>query len=111
MFVVMYQVWRDTDHGAREPVTIWRPRPPKGYVSVGNVVVPDYYEPDQGVVSCVRLDCVTRAPLKQSPVWKESTGGASGQCSLWRVDNDARTFLARRDHQAPLPQLAYAVIN
>lgn len=104
-------VWRDADQNTREPVTIWKPRPPVGYVALGCVVVPDYYEPDVGAVSCVRQDCVAQAPLQQTPITKHTTGAALYQCSLWKVQNNASTFLARRDHQPPLPSLAYAVIN
>lgn len=105
------QVWRDADQSAREPVTIWKPRPPLGYVALGCVVVPDFYEPDVGVVRCVRQDCVAQAPLEQSPINKYATGAALYQCSLWKVQNNESTFLARRDHQPPSPSLAYTVTN
>lgn len=102
-------VWRDAEHSAREPITIWRPRPPLGYVALGCVIVPDYYEPDLGVVSCVRQDCVSQAPLKQESISKYTTRSALWQCSLWRVQNNSSTFLAQRDQQPPPPRLAYTV--
>ena len=105
-----FQVWRDGNQSAGEPLTIWKPRPPLGYVALGCVVVPDYYEPDPGVVRCVRQDCVAQATLQQAPIAKHTSGAALWQCSLWGVQNDASTFLARRDHQAPPPNLAYTVI-
>ncbi|KAL3679175.1 hypothetical protein R1sor_022131 [Riccia sorocarpa] len=103
-------VWRDTESGAREPVTIWRPRAPAGYIAIGCVVVPDYFEPDREVLRCVRKDCVGNVPLGQVPLWRDYNGSALWHCSLWQVQNDARTFLARRDHQPPPPNLAYTVL-
>jgi hypothetical protein len=102
------QVWRDA---TQEPVTIWRPRAPQGYVALGCVVVPDYYEPDQGTLSCVRQDCVAQAPLQQAPISKHATGSEPWQCTLWRVHNNASTFLALRDHRPPPPHLAYKVVQ
>ncbi|KAG0568137.1 hypothetical protein KC19_7G189300 [Ceratodon purpureus] len=104
-------VWRDAEQSAKEPVTIWRPRAPQGYVALGCVIVPDYSEPVQGIVSCVRQDCVAQAPLQQAPISKHSTGSALWQCSLWRVQNNASTFLAQRDHRPPPPHLAYRVVH
>ncbi|KAL2613699.1 hypothetical protein R1flu_025391 [Riccia fluitans] len=103
-------VWRDTESGAREPVTIWRPRAPTGYTVIGCVVVPDYCEPDREVLRCVRKDCVGNVPLGQVPLWRDYNGSALWHCSLWQVQNDAHTFLARRDHQPPPPNLAYTVL-
>ncbi len=107
--ILIEQVWRDTESGARDPVTIWRPRPQQRYVAIGCVVVPEYYEPDRSVVSCVHEDFVENVPLGQVPLWRDYTSTALWPCSLWRVQNDAGTFLARRDHQAPSPHLSYTV--
>lgn len=109
VFLLVLQIWRDTDSGAQEPVTIWRPRAPSGYVALGCVAVPDYYEPDRSIVRCVRQECTTPARLGEEPTWRDHKGAALWQCSLWQVDNQARTFLARRDHQRPNEEAALAV--
>ncbi|CAI7855451.1 unnamed protein product, partial [Closterium sp. NIES-53] len=102
-------VWRDTDSGARTPVTIWVPRAPEGYVAVGCVAVPDYYEPDRSAVACVAAGAVGAAELGRLPIWRDRKGAALWKCSLWQVHNAARTFLARRDHESPPPGMAFDV--
>lgn len=104
------QVWRDTESRAREPVTIWKPRPPAGYVAIGSVVVPDYCEPEREVIRCVRRDRAGNVALGQVPLWRDYKGAAIWHCSLWQVQNEAHTFLAKRDHQPPPPNLAYTVL-
>lgn len=103
------QVWRDTDSGARTPVTIWMPRAPPGYVTLGCVAVPDYYEPDKSVTRCVRRDRAAPADLGRLSIWRDRKGAALWKCSLWQVHNAARTFLARRDHESPDKALAFDV--
>ncbi|CAI6011354.1 unnamed protein product [Closterium sp. NIES-65] len=102
-------VWRDTDSGACTPVTIWAPRAPEGYVAVGCVAVPDYYEPDRSAVACVAAGAVGAAELGRLPIWRDRKGAALWKCSLWQVHNAARTFLARRDHESPPPGMAFDV--
>eukprot|EP00271_Cylindrocystis_brebissonii_P008358 TRINITY_DN2254_c0_g1_i1.p1 TRINITY_DN2254_c0_g1~~TRINITY_DN2254_c0_g1_i1.p1 ORF type:complete len:1958 (-),score=356.45 TRINITY_DN2254_c0_g1_i1:258-5252(-) len=102
-------VWRDTDSGAKTPVTIWMPRAPPGYLALGCVAVADYYEPEaRGVVSCVRRDCCGPAPLGRI-IWQDRKSAALWRCSLWAVLNNAHTFLARRDHSSPDPSQAFTV--
>ncbi|GJP54206.1 hypothetical protein CLOM_g13301 [Closterium sp. NIES-68] len=103
-------VWRDTDSGARTPVTIWAPRAPEGYVAVGCVAVPDYYEPDRSAVACVAVGAVRAAELGRLPIWRDRKGAALWKCSLWQVHNAARSFLARRDHESPPAGMAVDVL-
>eukprot|EP00897_Mesotaenium_endlicherianum_P008373 jgi/Mesen1/7564/ME000392S06833 len=103
-------IWRDTDSGAKTPVTIWMPRAPPGFVALGCVAVSDYYEPDRLVVRCVHKDCVAPADISKQPTWRDRKGAALWKCSMWQVLNDARTFLARRDHDQPPTTLAFGVV-
>lgn len=111
LFGALLQIWRDTDSGAREPVTIWRPRAPAGYLALGCVAVPDYYEPDRSIIRCIQQEFTIPGKLGEEPIWRDHKGAALWQCSLWQVDNQARTFLARRDHQRPNEDGALAVCN
>lgn len=102
-------VWRSTDSGTRDPLTIWTPRAPPGYVAIGCVIVPDYYEPDPGVVYCVRKDCVKNVDFEKQPLLRDHRDADLWKCSLWRVQNDAHTFVACRDHQPPSQSIAFSV--
>lgn len=103
-------VWRSTD-GARDPLTIWKPRAPPGYVAIGCVVVPDYYEPDPSVVYCVRKDCVKNVGFEKQPLLRDHRDEDLWECSLWQVQNDAHTFIACRDHQPPSQSIAFSVLT
>jgi hypothetical protein len=35
------------------------------------------------------------------PTWRDAGRTGAWRCSLWQVDNDAATFLARRGHERP----------
>ncbi|GJY00501.1 hypothetical protein Tco_0357519, partial [Tanacetum coccineum] len=39
-------VWRNCADNYTTPVSIWRPRPPQGYVSAGCVAMSSFTEPD-----------------------------------------------------------------
>eukprot|EP01018_Ginkgo_biloba_P025446 Gb_15429 [translate_table: standard] len=103
-------VWRGTESGTRDPLTIWSPRAPPGYVTVGCVVVPDYYEPDPCVAYCVRKECVKNVDFVKQPLLRDCRDAALWECSLWQVQNDAHTFIARRDHQTPPQNIAFSVL-
>lgn len=105
------QVWRSTDSGARDPLTIWKPRAPPGYVAIGCVIVPDYYEPDTSVVYCVQKDCVKNVDFEKQPLLRDHRDADLWECTLWQVQNDAHTFIACRDHQPPSQSIAFSVLT
>ncbi|XP_059076567.1 uncharacterized protein LOC131042467 isoform X2 [Cryptomeria japonica] len=104
-------IWRNTDSGTRDTLAIWIPHPPPGYVAIGCVVIPDYYEPDPCLAYCVREDCVKNVDFEKQPLLRDHRDGDLWECSIWRVQNDAHTFIARRDHQAPSQNIAYSVLT
>ena len=62
--------------GGYRPVSIWRPRPPPGYVSLGDVAQTGY-EPPRTPVACYRAaDPALAAPLAFQLLWRE--GGSGG---------------------------------
>ncbi|KAH9312829.1 hypothetical protein KI387_027864 [Taxus chinensis] len=60
-------IWRNTESGTKDTLSIWIPRAPTGYVAIGCVVVPDYYEPDPCIAYCVREDCVKKVDFEKQP--------------------------------------------
>ncbi|XP_024542530.1 uncharacterized protein LOC9648284 isoform X1 [Selaginella moellendorffii] len=103
------QVWREQ---GPSPLTIWRPRAPPGYVSVGCVAVADFYEPEVEVVFCVLSKHTTQAVyVEPALVRSPSPGGAAFlTCRFWRVANEARTFVVPRDDGQPPSSLACMVV-
>jgi hypothetical protein len=108
---VGYQlVWRDAGSGAAERVTLWQPVPPPGFAAIGCVAVPGAAEPERSVVRCVSMARVYASEVFGEATWRD--GGAAGawRCSIWQVDNDAGTFLARRAHSPPPAGLALGAL-
>eukprot|EP00898_Chlorokybus_atmophyticus_P001275 jgi/Chlat1/2148/Chrsp17S02730 len=100
-------IWRDNGLGCDEPVTIWEPVPPAGYVAIGCVAVGAYERPSRDVVWCIRSDKTYRSALFNSPIWRDHGNTAIWRVSLWPVDGEPQAFLAVRSHAKPPDDKAY----
>ncbi|EFJ34968.1 hypothetical protein SELMODRAFT_81414, partial [Selaginella moellendorffii] len=86
-------VWRNWKDGY-EPVTIWKPRAPAGYESLGYVASPAYVEPAADVVWCARTDAVEAAAFLEQALWHAKQ---PWHCYIYQVHNDALTFFVSRE--------------
>ncbi len=59
-------VWRAV---TTNPVVIWKPQPPEGYVALGCLVSSVLSYPEADAVLCVRADRVGRASMASTAVW------------------------------------------
>ena len=86
--------------GGENPIVVWRPVPPPGYVALGCVVTRTTAPPPPNAVVCLRADLTARADAPPLPIW-ESTGAEAklgpGQCSCWRLDDRTGAFWAEPD--------------
>ncbi|CAI9119065.1 OLC1v1020728C1 [Oldenlandia corymbosa var. corymbosa] len=89
----------------------WYPIAPPGYVSLGCVVTQYDVAPSLESFCCPRLDLVSQTNILEIPVTKYSSSKASQCWSIWKVENQACTFLARSDLKKPSPRLAFAVAD
>ncbi|KAJ1696999.1 hypothetical protein LUZ63_005511 [Rhynchospora breviuscula] len=87
----------------------WYPVPPPGYTSVGCVVTRSNDEPRKDSVCCPRIDLVSQTNVSAEPISRSSSSKGSNCWSIWRVENQASTFLARPDHKKPSAKLAYSI--
>mmetsp|Transcript_4469 Transcript_4469/g.14531 ORF Transcript_4469/g.14531 Transcript_4469/m.14531 type:complete len:1006 (+) Transcript_4469:2267-5284(+) len=108
-------IWRDTS-GA-QPVSIWAPAPPPpreghaGYAAIGCVAVSGSDEPDPSCVRCIAKPSTFQVTLFDAPCYLGRAGDRSAwKVGLWQVDNDAGTFVARRDHTRPPDSWALAAL-
>ncbi|KAI4344734.1 hypothetical protein L6164_011925 [Bauhinia variegata] len=92
-----------------EEVFLWYPIAPPGYVSLGCVVSKTDEAPRADFFCCPRMDLVSQANIHEVPV-SRSSSSRSPQCwSIWKVENQACTFLARSDLEKPSSRLAYTI--
>lgn len=87
----------------------WYPIAPPGYASMGCIVTRVDEMPKLNMVSCPRLDLVNQANIPEMPISKFSSSKPSQCWSIWKVDNQACTFLARSDLKNPSSRLGFTI--
>ncbi|PRQ39555.1 putative vacuolar protein sorting-associated protein [Rosa chinensis] len=87
----------------------WYPIAPPGYASLGCIVSRIDEPPGVNSFCCPRMDLVNQANILEVPISRSSASKGSQCWSIWRVENQACTFLARGDLKKPSSRLAYAI--
>lgn len=95
-FVLVWRNWRD---GSGSPISIWMPKAPNGYVSLGCVVCADFEKPDLDVVWCVHSDMTEETTLEDNPIWK-APSEAPWHCFVYPVISEVKTFVALREEKS-----------
>ncbi|XP_075505709.1 uncharacterized protein LOC142542773 isoform X1 [Primulina tabacum] len=88
-------VWRNCLDDYKSPVSIWLPRAPEGYISLGCVAVPNFIEPELDLVYCISEHLVEETAFEEQKVWSapESYPWA---CHIYQSCSDALPFVALR---------------
>ncbi|KAF7837667.1 putative vacuolar protein sorting-associated protein 13A isoform A [Senna tora] len=92
-----------------EEVFLWYPTAPPGYVSLGCVVSKTDEAPRADLFCCPRMDLVSQANIHEVPLSRSSSSREPQCWSIWKVENQASTFLARSDLKKPSSRLAYII--
>lgn len=87
----------------------WYPIAPPGYASLGCIVSRTAEAPSLDSFCCPRIDLVSQANISEVPISRCSTSKGSPCWSIWKVENQAGTFLARSDLKKPSNRLAYGI--
>ncbi|GMH18990.1 hypothetical protein Nepgr_020831 [Nepenthes gracilis] len=85
----------------------WYPIAPPGYASVGCIVTRTDEPPRIDAFCCPRMDVVNPTNILEVPISRSSNSKACW--SIWKVENQACTFLARSDLEMPSSRLAYSI--
>ncbi|XP_012842600.1 PREDICTED: uncharacterized protein LOC105962815 isoform X1 [Erythranthe guttata] len=102
------QVARIGKKGTDE-VFFWYPIAPPGYASLGCMVTQHDEAPCLESICCPRMDLVSQANIAEMPISRSSSSKASNCWSIWKVENQACTFLARSDLKKPSSILSFAI--
>ncbi|MDT0447779.1 Vps62-related protein [Streptomyces hesseae] len=84
-------IWRDTGSGGKYGCAVWRPIPPTGYVSLGDVVTAGD-PPPAAVVACVRKTVVDgRSYVREAEIGKsiwsdQGSGTTFGDVEVWKIE-------------------------
>ncbi|XP_019431159.1 PREDICTED: uncharacterized protein LOC109338390 isoform X1 [Lupinus angustifolius] len=92
-----------------DEIFFWYPIAPPGYVSLGCVVTRTDEAPRADLLCCPRMDLVSQANIHEVPLSRSSSSRAPQCWSIWKVENQACTFLARSDLKKPSSRLAYII--
>lgn len=94
-----------------DDVFFWYPTAPPGYASLGCVVSRTDEAPQVDSFCCPRMDLVNQANILEVPISRSSSSKASQCWSIWKIENQAFTFLARSDLKKPSSRLAYTIAD
>ncbi|KAL2257783.1 hypothetical protein VTK26DRAFT_9178 [Humicola hyalothermophila] len=78
-------IWSDQGSGSNRDGSFWRPIPPQGYLSLGDVCWPGYGKPSTDQVWCVRADLVADGVFAGGAIWDDRGSGANGDASFWEI--------------------------
>ncbi|XP_028051145.1 uncharacterized protein LOC114255802 isoform X2 [Camellia sinensis] len=87
----------------------WYPIAPPGYASLGCVVSRIDEAPLLDLFCCPRMDLVHQANILEVPISRSLSSKGSQCWSIWKVENQACTFLARSDLKKPSSRLAFTI--
>ncbi|GAB4828173.1 hypothetical protein Ancab_035090 [Ancistrocladus abbreviatus] len=87
----------------------WYPMAPPGYASIGCIVTRTDEPPRVDAFCCPRMDLVSPTNILEVPISRSWSSKASHNWSIWKVENQACTFLARSDLKKPSSRLAYSI--
>ena len=104
-------VWRNREDKRQGPVSIWRPVPPPGYVSMGCLALGAYCRPSTEEsrlsVQCVRMDLVQEVTKCISePVWISGTNKTSPWSVLLQFNDGLEGVFTAQRLQVSTPSRA-----
>ncbi|XP_059641926.1 uncharacterized protein LOC132283907 [Cornus florida] len=88
-------VWRNCLDDYKMPVSIWHPRAPEGFVSLGCVAVCGFSEPESDMIYCVAESLAEETVFEEQKVWS-APDSYPWACHIYQVKSDALHFDALR---------------
>ncbi|MQL75897.1 hypothetical protein Taro_008256 [Colocasia esculenta] len=88
-------VWRNCIEDYVTPVSIWSPRPPEGFISLGCVAVAGFEEPHPDTVYCVSTNIAGEALFEDQVMWT-APDSYPWACFIYQVQSEALHFVAMR---------------
>jgi hypothetical protein len=80
-------IWTSKGTDSKKPGSIWKPKPPDGYVALGHVASDsESTAPPTSAIRCVRSDLVGNTLM--SWVWNDGKSGAKYEGTVWAVLSD-----------------------
>ncbi|KAK9144775.1 hypothetical protein Sjap_004678 [Stephania japonica] len=91
-------VWRNCADDYVNPVSIWYPRAPDGFVSLGCVAVAGFKQPEYDSVHCVATSLAQEAAFEEQKVWA-APDSYPWACHIYQVQSEALHCIALRQQK------------
>lgn len=88
-------MWRNCPDDYISPISIWHPRAPEGYVSLGCIAIPSYEEPEPNSLYCAAESVAEETVFEEQKVWS-APDSYPWACHICQVRSDALHFVALR---------------
>ncbi|XP_076943882.1 uncharacterized protein LOC143614277 [Bidens hawaiensis] len=88
-------VWRNCAEDYTNPVSIWRPRAPEGYVSGGCVAISGFNEPEPDAAYCMAESIAEETTFEEQQIWS-APDSYPWTCCIYQVRSPALHFVALR---------------
>nr|XP_043634063.1 uncharacterized protein LOC122605220 isoform X2 [Erigeron canadensis] len=88
-------VWRNCVDDYTTPVSIWRPRPPKGYVSAGCVAIPSFTEPELYLAYCIAESIAEETTSEEQQIWV-APDHYPWSCYIYKIRSPSHHFVGLR---------------
>ena len=82
----MDKIWTDSGSGANKDFSVWRPKGPGGYYSVGDIPYGSHNQPPLSVIVKAHISDALEPPYFYRKRWDDSGSGANKDCSFWEPD-------------------------
>jgi len=84
-FPVDYElIWNNKGSVANNPISIWKPVPPDGFLSLGYIIKKKYEKPSVKLVKCVGGDFINEIKLGKL-VWNNQGSSDKDSLSFWNI--------------------------
>jgi hypothetical protein len=97
-------IWADNGSGADMDGSIWHPRPPDGYVTIGYVAQTGHSKPSISNFRCIRQDIASSGKIGQLIWWDKGSGADNDLASYAILDskgNNTGFYYAQPNYNAP----------
>lgn len=79
------RIWSDKGSRGKNDGSIWRPLPPDGYLSLGDVAAKGYDTLSVDKIWCVRVDLTGFGKFSASSIWNDGGSSSHSNVSLWSI--------------------------
>ena len=112
------RVYKDSGTGSKTDGSVWRAKPPKGYVALGDVGMHGHStEPAADAIMCVHESLVSDAVIGNE-IWTDKNSHGDQDETFWLTQETSTesqvpygAFIAQKGYSKPGDSLAYAIDN